>query len=277
MNTAPLLVLTDFTPVADQTLQYAGFLAGQLETSVVLLHVRRTSLLDALALTGKYPRRSEAEVRALLAERCAGVQAGGTACRSEVVEGDVATAFAAAARQVGALLAVAGKCNTEETPDELVDSTTLGLLTRTPCPLLIVPEAYRRWAVPARVVIAADRDPVELAGSGTATNALLRRWQPALTVARVELLGSSEWPDATATAEMLSHTPLLTGITDIKPLHYGSLDVLGGILSAAHDKRADWVLLVARRRSRLGRLFHRSVTAEVVLHSQVPVLVVAEA
>ena len=50
-------------------------------------------------------------------------------------------------------------------------------------------------------------------------------------------------------------------------------DPAEGILTAARAADYDAVVLLARRRSVLGRLFHRSVTARVLLHSKLPVLV----
>ncbi len=45
-----------------------------------------------------------------------------------------------------------------------------------------------------------------------------------------------------------------------------------GILRVAESAEFDLVALVARPRSFLGRLFHHSVTAQVLLHSPIPVL-----
>jgi nucleotide-binding universal stress UspA family protein len=45
------------------------------------------------------------------------------------------------------------------------------------------------------------------------------------------------------------------------------------IVHAAQPGAYDLVVLIARPRSFLGQLFHRSVTAQVLLHSRVPVLV----
>ncbi|MEJ7665606.1 MAG: universal stress protein [Hymenobacter sp.] len=51
----------------------------------------------------------------------------------------------------------------------------------------------------------------------------------------------------------------------------------GGILQAVAGGGFDWVVLVAHPRSFLGELFHRSVTAHVLLHSSIPVLVLPAA
>ena len=45
-----------------------------------------------------------------------------------------------------------------------------------------------------------------------------------------------------------------------------------GVLQAIIDTQADMLVHIARPRSFLGRLFHESVTAEVLRHSMVPML-----
>jgi nucleotide-binding universal stress UspA family protein len=45
-----------------------------------------------------------------------------------------------------------------------------------------------------------------------------------------------------------------------------------GILQACTDHRADMLVLIARQHSLLGSMFHRSVTAQVIERSRVPVL-----
>ena len=46
-----------------------------------------------------------------------------------------------------------------------------------------------------------------------------------------------------------------------------------GIIQTLEDTRADSLVLIARPRSFMGALFHHSVTAEVLMHSSLPVLV----
>lgn len=50
-----------------------------------------------------------------------------------------------------------------------------------------------------------------------------------------------------------------------------------GILQALDDTQADLLVLIARPRSFLGALFHRSVTAAVLRHTWVPVLLLPAA
>ena len=45
-----------------------------------------------------------------------------------------------------------------------------------------------------------------------------------------------------------------------------------GIMQGATELKADILIVVARRHSLLGSLFHRSVTAQLISESQLPIL-----
>ena len=70
---------------------------------------------------------------------------------------------------------------------------------------------------------------------------------------------------------------LRTGLTiDLPPVHtrcVTAADPAAALLTALQAEPFDAVVLVARPRSVWGRLFHRSVTAQLLRHSPVPVLV----
>jgi nucleotide-binding universal stress UspA family protein len=265
-----LLVLTDFSAAADNALAYAAQLAQPLRAGIVLLHVRRTSLLDPEALTGKYPARTEAEARALLQQQIAHLQQQGIACTGQLAAGDVTEEFVAAARAHSFLLAVASKCDTEEVPDELVNSTVLSLLRHTPGPLLVVPEAYRQHALPLHWLVALDEQPAQLGALTAAVLPLLGAGHP--LVQGVQVVGEGPAAEPSRTVNLAT---ALGADTPVQVLH--SSDVTQALTGRARQQPGSWLVLWARSRSRLSSLFHRSRTAAVVLHSSVPVLVLPEA
>jgi nucleotide-binding universal stress UspA family protein len=66
------------------------------------------------------------------------------------------------------------------------------------------------------------------------------------------------------------------GIELAAPVRYHSLAAAHpaeGILQATQSGEVDLVVVLARPRSFWGQLFHHNVTAQVLLHSTVPVLV----
>jgi len=265
---APLLVLTDFTPNADHALAYADALAEGLSTSIVLLHIRRESLLDPEAFTGKIQRMSEGEVAAALAKRAASVRVPITV--EAAVEG-LSVGVNEAVTRHRAVLVILGKPNTEATPDELVSSTSLTLLRATPVPLLVVPAGTGAAVPPAHITLAADGQPFRLAEPViVAIQKLLQRLHPALTVTHV--VEPEDNDDCTVSLATVLHSGLGTNLPQIQTHRMRHSSPSQGILQAAIETKADLLLLIARRRSFFGQLFNRSVSAQVVLHSTLPVL-----
>ncbi|MBO0359965.1 universal stress protein [Hymenobacter sp. BT186] len=264
---ACFLVLTDFTPAADQALTYADKLATQLGASLVLLHIRRESLLDPDAFNGYIQRMSEGEVAAALAERTAPLTSPTT------VETSVAGITEATQQAMGKyqpLLLVLGKPDSSKIPDELVTTTSLNLLRAVSLPLLVV-SMGQQAAVPAHVVVAADGEVFQLSAPvAEGAQQLLAALSPDVTVAYVaEPEHSDDTKPAVASVQesgLIPEASLLQG--------YGVRNrrASEGILQALTDKQADLLLVIARRRSFFGHMFNHSVSSQLVLHSPVPVL-----
>ena len=150
------------------------------------------------------------------------------------------------------------------------------MLRATHQPLLLVPEKHCPAAPgkPRRVLLALDAEPFRLNAAAQALGPLLTAWQAAFTVAHVVTgrepearPGRMARADARASGLLPPDAPLwLYQESYAKPAT--------GVLQAIADTHADVVVLLARPRNFLGRLFHRSVTAQVLRHSPVPVLLV---
>ncbi|WP_426490958.1 universal stress protein [Hymenobacter sp. 102] len=266
--TPPFLVLTDFTPAADQALHYAAALATAVQASLVVVHIRRETLLDPDAFNGSIRHLSEGEVAAALQER---IQPLGVPVVVESAVDGVEEAVADAVRRHSASLVVLGKPDTETTPDELVSSTSLKLLRATRTPLLVVPIGGQMEVPPRHVTIAADNSPISLKTQSETMRGLLGQLRPHVTVAHV---AEPENSDTCALAlEAVSASGLLGSIENRVQCHgVRHRRVPEGILLAAHETHADLLVLVARRRSFLGQLFNRSVTSQVILHGRLPML-----
>lgn len=263
------LVLTDFTPDADRALAYAAALAAPMGASLVLLHVRRESLLDPEAFTGRIRHMSEGEIAAALAQRAATVN---VPVVVEMTVESIANGVEEAVARHQAVLVVLGKPATDAIPDELATSTSLTLLRDTQVPLLVVPAAAAATQqAPARITLAADGEAFRLSEPViVSVQKLLQRLQPALAVAYVAEPGQSD--DCRLALASVLHSGLGTDLPDIQTHGVRHHARAAGILQAAAETQADLLVLVTRRRSFLGELFHRSVSAQVVLHSALPVL-----
>ncbi|SNC66721.1 Nucleotide-binding universal stress protein, UspA family [Hymenobacter gelipurpurascens] len=263
----PFLVLTDFTAAADTALRYAADLAKPLGASLVLLHIRRESLLDPDAFMGTIRHLTEGEVAAALEERTRGLAVPVTV---ESTADGIEAAVSDAVRRHQPSLVVLGKPDTEETPDELVSSTSLKLLRATRTPLLVVPISHTAQVPPQRITIAADDLPFSLKPQTEAIRELLGQLQPTITVEHV--VEPEDRDDCTASRDAVLKSGLTAEISQVRTHGVRHLHTVHGILQGAAETHADLLLVVARRRSFLGQLFNRSVTSQVILHGRLPML-----
>lgn len=265
-----LLILTDFFQAADRALAYASNLAGPLGAQQVLLNVRRDSVLDPEMFTGHLSKQSR-EAAAVALHSLAGNLPGPVT--TEVGYGRVAYAVADASSRHQPALVVLGRSNTEDTPDELVSATALDLLRTAPQPMLVVPHTVRAARPPRRVLLAVDGEEFSLGQHTSPMRHLLNGLHAEVTVLHV----TQEEKVAEAEAELLKivrRLDLTSDLTEpVRILSRTAPDAAEAILSAAQPTDFDMVIVIARQRSYLSALFHRSVTAQVLLHSAVPVLV----
>ncbi|UYZ60850.1 universal stress protein [Hymenobacter latericus] len=264
-----LLVLTDFSPVADHALQYAAALAAPAGAHLVLLHVR-PSLLSPRAFTAAADY-SESQANDLLQQRLRTLPAAVRAtCALE--RGDVGTELATAARRHKASVIVVGRPDLSNTPEELAHTTSLEVLRHVACPLLIVPHNASGTVPPRQVLLAIDDQPLP-------TTHATQTLQPLLGSAALTVLHVSDEEvtnDPTRAFANAQHAGLTAGFASAQPNGFSGASPAAGIADAAAMLQPDLLLLVARRRSFLGQLFHESVTAAVVREARLPVLVLPE-
>lgn len=266
--TAPLLVLTDFLPPATRAVDYATGLAAPLDLPLVLLNVRRDSVLDPEALTGEVVTQASTATHLALRRLTEGIPVPAVA---EEAHGRVLPAVTEAIERLQPALVVLGRPDCDNLPDEVTTTTALDILQHAPYPMLIVPPAWRRATPPRRLLLAADGEDFTLGDFAGATRHLLNRLHAQLTV--LHCAPYFKAGAQTQALEVVQQTGLLLDLPQPRALLTVVDDAAAGILAAARPAEYDAVVMLARRRSRLSSLFHRSVTARVLLHCPLPVLV----
>ena len=272
--TPTLLILTDFFQVANRALDYATNLAQPLGARLVLLHVRRDSVLDPELLTGGLSNLNKEAIELALNRLTSNLSVPVVA---EVGHGRVATAVADAVSRHHPALIVLGRPDTDDTPDELVSTTSLDILRTAPYPMLVVPHNVQTTHPPRRVLLAGDGEMFTLGQHTGVARHLLDVLNAEVTVLHVEEYAGPTAATAKALASVEA-TGLTLGLAGpVRTLSLIAPAPAEAILQAAQPADFDMVVLIARPRSFLGELFHHSVTAQVILHSAVPVLVLPAA
>jgi nucleotide-binding universal stress UspA family protein len=280
-----LLVLADLSAAAARAAQYAAVLAAPLRARLELLHCYHDPPLELatvmLPQLDRLPADTTAGLHAL---------ARPLPVPAEVVVSTepLAEAVAQAIAQHHPPLLALGLSAEPTLLDRLLRNRALPMLRATHLPLLLVPEAAPTPCLPRRVLIAVDGEPFVLNAAARALAPLLATWpavysvlhlaatrSPRLALVDVELSGllpRSAPLELYEVAARQGEDPALRA--DLAPLElYGApTNPAAGVLRAVAASQADLLVLIARPRSFLGRLFHHSVTAAVLRACPVPVL-----
>ncbi|SDY47582.1 universal stress protein [Hymenobacter psychrophilus] len=273
---ASLLVLTDFFREANGALDYATTLASTLQARLVLLHVRRDSVLDPEMFTGELSNLSKESIALAMSSIALDLPVPVVA---EVGHGRVASAVADAVTRHHPALVVLGRSNYDDIPDNLIQTTALELLRLVAYPLLVVPHTVSGLRPLRRVLFAVDGEPFSLGEHAGAVRQLLTAIDAEVTVLYVA--PNAVQAEAEEATDQALDTVLRTGLTIDLPLvkarTLADASPARAILDVAQSTDFDLVVVVARPRSFFGNLFHRSITAEILRRSTIPVLVLPAA
>ena len=272
-----MLLLANLPEAAAHTARYAAALGRPLGLRLVLLHCYLYPVLSEPALLAAATEELDLdEAETMTALRALARSLPGT---TEVLEasGIVLDDVAAAIRRYQPLLLAMGLGPDQGPLDELLHSQVLPVLRDTRRPLLLVPAAATAPGPPRRVLVAVDGEPFTPNAAGRAVAPLLASWAAAYTVAHI-LPG----PDEAARSSHLAladvrASGLLPPEAPVRLYQQIYSSPVAGIAQALADTQANLLVLIARPRSFLNELFHRSVTAAVLRHCAVPVLLLPAA
>ena len=159
-------------------------------------------------------------------------------------------------------------------PSRQLTETVLELLHATPHPLLLVPETGPASGLPRRLLLATDAAPLRL--HDPLNQRVLRQLLHA-TGATLDAVHVSPdlhaHPNPPSVAATLRAAHLVEELPAERFHAVRHPSVVGGVLAEAARQDADLLVVVARRHSFLGSLFHHSVTAQLIGQSPIPVLV----
>ncbi|MCI1188647.1 universal stress protein [Hymenobacter sp. DH14] len=267
------VVLTDLSAAAEKAQAYTARLAARLQGRLVLLHVYLS--ID--------PLRNPAELVLTTAAELAGREQAQAALQqqarqlpvpaeAELSVDTLATAVAKAVRRHQPLLLAVGRATQPARLGPALPHAVVPVLRAARYPVLLVPESWPDAALPQRVLVAADGHPFTIAAPVQALRELLAALRP--TTAVVHVAPQAHGPSHGDMAlKSVWSTNLFGPLTSNSLYEVREETPADGILQAARELNSQLIVLLARPHTFLGGLFHRSVTAQVLRHSPVPVLV----
>lgn len=270
-----ILVLANVSATSALAARYAAMLGAPLHAHTILLNLLPLTTYPVL-LTPELAEIETQEAKQERSERLDGLwsiarQLPGPAVVEEAA-GPMFDAVTAAVRKYQPLLLVMGLSAEHGLLDHLLHNHVLPVLRATHLPLLLVPEAAPPPGLPQRVLVALDADPFTPNAASRHLAPLLAACSATYTVAHLaEEDESLEFSEQLVRAEVRASMLLPAG-TAVELYQMVDQPPADGILQASFDTMADLVVLIARPRSFMGSLFHRSVTSQVIRRSRKPVL-----
>lgn len=268
-----ILVLVNASATAEQAARYAAALGAPLHVHLTLLNLWTYPVImspEIVEAEAQVAERLQAETLHALQSLARQLP---VPTEVEELPGVMLDAVEEAVRQHQPLLLAMGLSAENGLLDHLLHNQVLPVLRATHWPLLLIPEGAPVPALPRRVLVAVDADPFTPNAATRHLVPLFRAWPAGYTVAHVAPDdGERELEGRLALAKVRASVLLPPDV--VLELHeISSLDdPATGILQAMQETQTDLLLLIARPRSFLGRLFHRSVTAQVLQRCRKPLL-----
>lgn len=271
-----LLVLADLSASAERAAQYAALLGTPLHAHLTLLHFYHDPVLELelAGVTSADFNRNQADTAAVLR-----VVARRLSVPAEVVVSvePMPETIAETVQQHHPLLVVMGLSTEHIVLDHWLHNQLLPVLRATQQPLLLVPETAA-IRPPRRVVLAVDAEPFTLNAAALQVAPLFAAWPDvAYTVANIRSRHEQPAFSGEMALEDVRTSGLLPRSAPLELYEHRHSSSVTGIMQALEDTHADLLVLIARPRSFLGRLFHGSVTAQMLRLSSVPVLLLPAA
>ncbi|GAB3868336.1 hypothetical protein GCM10028824_12940 [Hymenobacter segetis] len=267
------VVLTDLSAAAADAQAYTARLATRLHGRLVLLHVYLSldPLRDPeeLVLTTAAELAGRQKIQADLQQQ---VRQLPVPAEVELSFDPLASAVDKAVRHYQPLLLAMGRAAHPGRLERLLPHEVEPILQAAHYPLLLVPEGWAETELPRHMLVAADGRAFTLAAPALALQELLSALQPTAAVVHVahETHGPSHGDVA---LKSVVSTQLFGHLTNNSLYEVREEAPADGILHAAAELNSQLIVMLARPHTLLGGVFHRSVTAQVLRRSPVPVLV----
>ncbi len=273
-----IVVPTDFSAVALNALNYAADMATELKASITLFHVYQipVSYTDSQAPLPvinvsdieEVSRQKLDEIKADLEK----ITGGSVPIHTESRLGVVDTELEAICEELRPFAIVMGTRGASKVERLFLGSTTLSVLRRLTTPVVVVPPGAAYKGI-KKIGLACDFKAVAETIPSETIKIWVRTFDAELLVLNVDHDNRNFKPD-TPEQSVLLHKLL----ADAKPKYHfiESEKVEDGISEFAEKNNVDLIVTIPKKQRLLDRLFQRSHTSNLAVHSHIPILSIYE-
>lgn len=261
-----ILVPTDFSENAERALDYAINIANRFGSTIHIVHAYKTTThAGHLANVDRVVHEDRTKsLDGLIAAKQDELKEG-VSLKGKVTKGYITNSIDNTAEKVTADLVVMGTLGSNR-PNTFMGSTAKSLVKAMAKPTIAVPIATKSLE-PSKVVVALDAYSMSHPELFAPLVRLVKQFDAKVHLVHVSSNAMHTDIDPLI-REYFKEAKLAYTFTKVE-----SEDVTGGILGVVHQKQADMLCVVSRQRSWFSNLFHSSVTQQMTMLTDVPILV----
>jgi nucleotide-binding universal stress UspA family protein len=271
-----LIVPTDFSPVAQNALDYAVGMAKTIDASILILNVYQVPVtfteVPVIALSVEELKKISEEKIAAVKHRIDETTGGSVKIYTECRLGDVVDEIEAVAKSIQPLAVVMGTRGQSSVERLFLGSNTLSALRHLSFPLLVVPPDAK-FAPIRRIGFACDFDKVVETTPVKPIHQFCSAFDAQLYVLNVDHK-NKHFTSGTPEETLLLHTM----IEDLKPTYHfiDDTDIELGIEEFARKNELSLIITIPKKHKLLDSLFQRSHSRDLIFHAHLPILCIHE-
>lgn len=270
-----ILLPTDFSENAANAIDYAINMYGDEEARFILMNAYNTPHAGASMLVSIEDIMHKEAVNDLKMERQRIIDehVGHVLdIDTRAVFGDVMIGLNTVCNEVDVDMIVMGTKGATGLKGAILGSNTAAVIKKARRPLIIVPEQCK-FEKPVNITFACDMELMENTEDLGVIKRIARKYGSTIGILKVHTEVAVMADDGHEATEMLKEqfTDLNFEFIDtVKP------DIIGGIESYVEDHDVDLLALVSREHSFIDRILNKSVSKQLVMHADLPVLILHE-
>jgi len=272
-----IIVCTDFSPAANNAMNYAVDMAKTIDASILLLHVYQVPVsfteVPVVLVPVEELRKSAEEQMEEIKKNIEYSTSGKVKVYTEIKMGDVIDELNDLCNNIHPFVVIMGTKGHTAFERAIFGGNTLTAIKKLHCPVICVPPGKEFGNGIKKIGLACDfREVLE----STPTNAikeLVKEFDGELHVLNVDY-DNRQFNTETQEQSMLLHTML----EELKPQYHfiQYQDVEDGINEFAEENKLDLIIAIPKKYSFLKRMFKKSSTRQLVFESHVPLMCVHE-
>ena len=272
-----IIIPTDFSPAADNAVNYGVDMALAIDGSVMLFHVYNIPIAlgdvpVALLSVDELKNAAEANI-AQLKKSLEHVTSGKIKIYTETRLGNVVDELEELAKKIRPFAVVMGTTGISAVERTLFGSNTLTAIKHLTCPVICVPKGKEYGNGVRKIGLACDFKEVVETTPVAEIKEFVKEFHAQLFVLNVDYDNRQVTPDTPEQSALLH-----TALEEVHPEYHfiTHKDIENGINEFAETHNLDLLIAIPKKHKLLEGLFRKSATKQLVFESHVPVMCVHE-